>query len=348
VIIAQSERRNSAGTTRRTHWTTCTPKQQPKASQQHLGFSESLQHLRRRLPSGPEPRNQRRLQCRTQASLQIFQMLWPKQLRQYLPWVCLARPIPTKPQRALDLQRSALHCWTHHPLPTCSEKAAQLWARAAKASATEAWLPAEAAHRLLTWPLGMPACQPSSRSSCPPKTVRLFPLASDSTSAIGVWHVGAALRCGMRPEVPFRHNQRLFFRPPHCGSPFHSHLRLKSAQSICQLKTPPGKKVYDDTGKTIWEIDGALQTVSPSLHLSDAAEVLQTYCQNLALFGKLFIDHKYVLHDVRFSAATQGELTLCAGRRLSVLRPDLEYALAAPDSGLLLKGARSWLGLGPS
>lgn len=40
---------------------------------------------------------------------------------------------------------------------------------------------------------------------------------------------------------------------------------------------PPGRRVYQRGSYTIWEIDGAQATL---------------YCQNLSLFGKLFIDHK--------------------------------------------------------
>ncbi|CAD6564515.1 MAG: hypothetical protein TREMPRED_005393, partial [Tremellales sp. Tagirdzhanova-0007] len=46
---------------------------------------------------------------------------------------------------------------------------------------------------------------------------------------------------------------------------------------------PPGRKVYQRGGYTIWEIDGAQASL---------------YCQNLSLFGKLFIDHKSVFFHV--------------------------------------------------
>lgn len=46
---------------------------------------------------------------------------------------------------------------------------------------------------------------------------------------------------------------------------------------------PPGRKVYQRGSYTIWEIDGAQEPL---------------YCQNLSLFGKLFIDHKSVFFHV--------------------------------------------------
>ncbi|KAF9527076.1 acyl-CoA N-acyltransferase [Crepidotus variabilis] len=50
----------------------------------------------------------------------------------------------------------------------------------------------------------------------------------------------------------------------------------------CKLKRPPGKKVYQRGAHTIWEVDGAKDKL---------------YCQNLALFGKLFIDVKTLYFD---------------------------------------------------
>jgi len=50
----------------------------------------------------------------------------------------------------------------------------------------------------------------------------------------------------------------------------------------CTVKHPPGRRVYHKGRDTIWEVDGASNKV---------------YCQNLALFGKLFIDHKTLYFD---------------------------------------------------
>ncbi|TFK66090.1 acyl-CoA N-acyltransferase [Pluteus cervinus] len=53
-------------------------------------------------------------------------------------------------------------------------------------------------------------------------------------------------------------------------------------QKSCQWKHPPGNKVYQRGAHTIWEVDGAVDKL---------------YCQNLSLFGKLFIDVKTLFFD---------------------------------------------------
>ncbi|KAJ7103744.1 acyl-CoA N-acyltransferase [Mycena epipterygia] len=50
----------------------------------------------------------------------------------------------------------------------------------------------------------------------------------------------------------------------------------------CTHTHPPGRKVYQRGAHIIWEVDGALQKL---------------YCQNLSLFGKLFIDVKTLFFD---------------------------------------------------
>ncbi|KAJ7182563.1 acyl-CoA N-acyltransferase [Mycena crocata] len=60
------------------------------------------------------------------------------------------------------------------------------------------------------------------------------------------------------------------------GSLYETH-RLK-----CTFTHPPGRKVYQRGAHCIWEVDGAVQKL---------------YCQNLALFGKLFIDVKTLFFD---------------------------------------------------
>ncbi|EEH49014.1 uncharacterized protein PADG_05093 [Paracoccidioides brasiliensis Pb18] len=53
---------------------------------------------------------------------------------------------------------------------------------------------------------------------------------------------------------------------------------------VCEHRsTPPGTKVYDWRGYSVWEIDG---------------EDWKLYTQNLSLFAKLFLDHKSVFFDV--------------------------------------------------
>jgi len=55
-------------------------------------------------------------------------------------------------------------------------------------------------------------------------------------------------------------------------------LHMKS----CDMKHPPGRKVYQRGAHIIWEVDGSKQKL---------------YCQNLSLFGKLFIDVKTLFFD---------------------------------------------------
>ncbi|KAF8588449.1 acyl-CoA N-acyltransferase [Ramaria rubella] len=50
----------------------------------------------------------------------------------------------------------------------------------------------------------------------------------------------------------------------------------------CKWTHPPGRKVYERGAHVIWEVDGAEQKL---------------YCQNLSLFGKLFIDIKTLFFD---------------------------------------------------
>ncbi|TKY84922.1 hypothetical protein EX895_006002 [Sporisorium graminicola] len=54
-------------------------------------------------------------------------------------------------------------------------------------------------------------------------------------------------------------------------------------RKFCRHTHPPGRKVYQRGAHIIWEVDGAAQKL---------------YCQNLSLFGKLFIDHKTIYFDV--------------------------------------------------
>ncbi|EKM60584.1 uncharacterized protein PHACADRAFT_82828 [Phanerochaete carnosa HHB-10118-sp] len=50
----------------------------------------------------------------------------------------------------------------------------------------------------------------------------------------------------------------------------------------CTRRHPPGRKVYQRGAHIIWEVDGAKEKL---------------YCQNLSLFGKLFIDIKTLFFD---------------------------------------------------
>ncbi|KAK7052391.1 histone acetyltransferase [Favolaschia claudopus] len=56
----------------------------------------------------------------------------------------------------------------------------------------------------------------------------------------------------------------------------------ESHRMRCTFTRPPGRKVYQRGAHCIWEVDGAVHKL---------------YCQNLSLFGKLFIDVKTLFFD---------------------------------------------------
>ncbi|PPQ69230.1 hypothetical protein CVT25_006947 [Psilocybe cyanescens] len=60
------------------------------------------------------------------------------------------------------------------------------------------------------------------------------------------------------------------------GGPWELH------KKDCKMKHPPGRKVYQRGAHIIWEVDAAKEKL---------------YCQNLSLFGKLFIDVKTLFFD---------------------------------------------------
>lgn len=51
----------------------------------------------------------------------------------------------------------------------------------------------------------------------------------------------------------------------------------------CSMKHPPGNEIYRDEKVSFWEIDGRKQ---------------RTWCRNLCLLSKLFLDHKTLYYDV--------------------------------------------------
>ena len=65
------------------------------------------------------------------------------------------------------------------------------------------------------------------------------------------------------------------------------------------MKHPPGRVVYQNGAYHIYEVDGAEQKVFYSILrlCSCRYHLLQLYCQNLSLFGKLFIDIKTLFFD---------------------------------------------------
>jgi len=71
------------------------------------------------------------------------------------------------------------------------------------------------------------------------------------------------------------------------------------SQKKCVRNHPPGRKVYQRGAHTIWEVDGAKDKVGRHLphFVLLFLKVSQLYCQNLSLFGKLFIDIKTLFFD---------------------------------------------------
>ena len=76
---------------------------------------------------------------------------------------------------------------------------------------------------------------------------------------------------------------------------------LISLKKKCDRRHPPGRKVYQRGAHTIWEVDGAQEKVSrlddQMLTYVALMSPIQLYCQNLSLFGKLFIDVKTLFFD---------------------------------------------------
>ncbi|KAF7303742.1 Histone acetyltransferase [Mycena indigotica] len=66
-------------------------------------------------------------------------------------------------------------------------------------------------------------------------------------------------------------------------------------QTRCTVSRPPGRRIYHKGACSVWEVDGAKEKL---------------YCQNLALFGKLFIDVKTLFFDCdnfMFYVATESD-----------------------------------------
>ncbi|KAL6450776.1 ESA1 Histone acetyltransferase ESA1 [Candida maltosa Xu316] len=64
---------------------------------------------------------------------------------------------------------------------------------------------------------------------------------------------------------------------------FGSRKQFERFRSKCSLKHPPGNEIYRDSKVSFWEIDGRKQ---------------RTWCRNLCLLSKLFLDHKTLYYDV--------------------------------------------------
>lgn len=64
---------------------------------------------------------------------------------------------------------------------------------------------------------------------------------------------------------------------------FGSKRQFERFRSKCSMKHPPGNEIYRDPKVSFWEIDGRKQ---------------RTWCRNLCLLSKLFLDHKTLYYDV--------------------------------------------------
>lgn len=64
---------------------------------------------------------------------------------------------------------------------------------------------------------------------------------------------------------------------------FGSRKQFERFRKKCSLRHPPGNEIYRDSKVSFWEIDGRKQ---------------RTWCRNLCLLSKLFLDHKTLYYDV--------------------------------------------------
>jgi histone acetyltransferase HTATIP len=69
----------------------------------------------------------------------------------------------------------------------------------------------------------------------------------------------------------------------HCLSFFGEPKRIERHRKKCTLMHPPGNEIYRHEGIAFFEIDGRKQ---------------KTYCRNLGLLSKAFLDHKTLYYDV--------------------------------------------------
>lgn len=64
---------------------------------------------------------------------------------------------------------------------------------------------------------------------------------------------------------------------------FSTQEQLSQHCSKCELRHPPGTKIYEDGDLSFFELDGYIQ---------------KNYCRNLSLLSKLFLDHKSLYYDI--------------------------------------------------
>ena len=104
------------------------------------------------------------------------------------------------------------------------------------------------------------------------------PAPGTPTTTATTYHTTSAIPKHEPPVTPLLHVCRHCFRYTPSSKDYQAHIKL------CQSKDgPPGDKVYDWDGYSVWEVDGETESL---------------FCQNLSLFAKLFLDHKSVFFDV--------------------------------------------------
>ncbi|KAI5123727.1 hypothetical protein M0805_000320 [Coniferiporia weirii] len=97
------------------------------------------------------------------------------------------------------------------------------------------------------------------------------------------------------PDVRSPQDESILWVCERCFKYMREGSMLELHSKTCHAMHPPGKKVYKRGAHIIWEIDGAKEKL---------------FCQNLSLFGKLFIDIKTLFFDCEnfmFYVLTEGD-----------------------------------------
>jgi hypothetical protein len=115
--------------------------------------------------------------------------------------------------------------------------------------------------------------------------------------------------------------------------------RYVSLKKHCDRRHPPGRKVYQRGAHIIWEVDGAKDKVYTSrCPRSSTYHNIQLYCQNLSLFGKLFIDVKTLFFDCDNCVFMPGAMASTNTRISLVLYPYRRRFTTRSCSWILFKG----------
>ncbi|XP_061432452.1 histone acetyltransferase KAT7-like isoform X2 [Lethenteron reissneri] len=139
--------------------------------------------------------------------------------------------------------------------------------------------------------------------------------ACDGDGALaGAAVVGACLEAGIRTIVFGRYELDTWYHSPYpeeytrlgklyvcefCLKYMKSPTILRRHMAKCVWKHPPGDEIYRNGSVSVFEVDGKKN---------------KTYCQNLCLLAKLFLDHKTLYYDVEpflFYVMTEGDNAGC-------------------------------------